>query len=394
MKRLIYAFCTMVIVALGGCGGGGSSVSGSGSGTTTLSGVVVKGYFVSGTVMAYSLENGAIKSLIGSASITGQGGYQLSYSGYAGPVLLVATGRYTDEITNKTLPETGDIILQAALPSAAGALSANITPLTELAVRKAGAREGALTAANIGYGNDLIENLFKVSDILSVTPVAYSLTALQGATTEAREYTLVLAAISRMSVSSATTATAVIGSLFASLAGDIMTSAMATELGAAISAVNSTNLLLDDLNSIGGKTIGITFRLSASSPNISGFQFTLQVPASHYIPTLSASKEVPEGSVIGIGQIGRDDIYAGFDGTTRELTVVWGNLTPISSGDVLTIYFKLDPGVSHPPPASEGYFYKDLIVSDRYLNEPIPGATLSARDSATGGALNLSLSIN
>ena len=134
MKRIIYALCTLFLAAMLSACGGGSSVSGGTGGTVNLSGVVAKGFFSSGTVRAYSLAGGA-PTLLKEGYITG-GAYNLSFSGYTGPVLLVATGKYFDEITQKTLPENGEQTLRVAMPNAVGNMTANITALTELAVRK------------------------------------------------------------------------------------------------------------------------------------------------------------------------------------------------------------------------------------------------------------------
>lgn len=390
MKYIAHIICTLLLVTLlGGCGGG-SSVSG-GGGTTTLTGVVAKGLFTNGTVIVYALVNGEKDRLLGQGIISNQGGYTISFSSYAGPVLLEATGNYLDEISGATLPAGGQLLLRAAVSNATGTMTVCITPLTEVAVDKAQQRVGKLTPLNIDYANNLVENIYKISDILQVVPVPYTLQALQTASAEAREYTLVLAAISQLALNRTTTAGGIINLLKADLAaGDIMSGTLAAELRLAINTVNSMNISLTDLGTIGDKRIGLRFNISNTAVNIAGASIILFVPSNYDIPTLLNSHEVQSGYVIAEGSARTAIVVAGFDSQTRELSILMTASPSFTAGDILTVYFNIPAGATHPP--SGGYLYKDLTVVD-YISNQAVSAVITARDVATGGTLQLSPSL-
>ncbi len=393
MKRIIYLACTLLLIILLCSCGGGSSVSGN-NGTTTLTGVVAKGLFVSGTVTAYALINGQTGQLLGQSLINTQGGYTLTFSGYTGPVLLEANGRYLDEISASNLPVSGLQFLRAAIPNAIGTMTVCITPLTEVAVDKALQQvdkalqqSGLLTAQNIAYANDLVENIFKIDDILQRIPVPYTGTALQNASTEAAEYTMVLAAISQLAQGSS--ADNVIDNLKASLAGDIMSAPMAASLGGTINQL-PLSAATNDLNLIGTKKVGVTIRLQSTLAAINLANLTLNVPATHNLPTIATGTgpafQVLEGYVVTSANISFSN--AGYDPVLRELNLILVAFDkPFTNGDLFTVYFDLPAGTQ--PTLS--YTYKDLSVLG--INQSSTNNTLTARDAATGEAIAITQSL-
>ena len=147
------AGAAIAALLLGGClsddDGDGGATSPPPAQPTTLSGAAVGGA-ISGQVCAYSLSDaGAIgtTALACTATNATTGAYSLSFSGYAGNVLLRAFGTYLDESTNTTrsIAEADAIRSMVSCPAAGGACVAAITPLTEIALRLA----GTLTPANI-----------------------------------------------------------------------------------------------------------------------------------------------------------------------------------------------------------------------------------------------------
>ncbi len=91
-------------------------------------------------------------------------------NGYQGPILAKvensngATGDYINEASNQ-LVDLGTDLRAMASANGADDVAINITPLTELAVRKAGITGNTLTATNLAT-NQKIANLFGIDDIL------------------------------------------------------------------------------------------------------------------------------------------------------------------------------------------------------------------------------------
>jgi hypothetical protein len=388
MKHFTYFFLSLLFAGmLNGCGGGSSS--GGGSGTTTLTGVVAKGLFTNGNVKVYAIVGGVQERLLGQATISSQGGYTFSTSSYSGPVMLVATGKYLDEISGLTLPATGNQVLRAAVPNATGTMTVCITPLTEVAVYKAENRVNGLTPQNIAYANDLIENIFKISDILQTIPVAYTTTGLPtAATTEAAEYTMLLAAISKLAQYSS--ADAVIDDLKANLAGDVMSPTTASNLNAAVDQL-PLKAATSDLTLLGTKKVGITVRLQSTLAAINLVNLTLIVPTVHNIPTINTGTGPAYGVVDGYITTPATITtgLAGYDNTVRELYLVFAGINQsFANGDLFTAYFDLPAGEQ---PATN-FFYKDLTVLG--INQSSTSNTLTARDTATGDPITITLSIN
>lgn len=387
MNRFRFFIFSLLLTAILCSCGGGSSVGGT-SGTTTLVGVVAKGLYVNGTVTAYALVNGQISQLLGQSLISTQGGYTISFSGYSGPVLLEATGQYLDEISQQIIPTAGTQLLRAAVPLATGTMTVSITALTELAVYKAQQRVGQLSVQNISYANDLIENIFKIDDILQRVPVPYVANQLAAASTEAAEYTMVLAAISRLAQGSSATAT--LDMLKDSLAGDIMSANMAASLVTAINQI-PLSAAVNDLNLIGSKKVGITVRLQSSLAAINLANLTLNIPAAHNLPTSATGTgpafEVLDGYIITPASVSFST--AGYDPVLRELNIILvGTSQPFTNGDIFTVYFDLPAGTQ----PSFSYTYKDLSVLG--INQTSTSNVLTARDADTGLPITINLSPN
>jgi hypothetical protein len=116
--------------------------------TTTLTGTVVAGP-VNGQACAYKLSDaGAIGDLLACATTAANSGaYSLSFSNYAGQVLMKAFGTYTDEATGQARSILESSPLRAVVACATSGVDCRsaVTPLTEAALRSA----GTLTRANI-----------------------------------------------------------------------------------------------------------------------------------------------------------------------------------------------------------------------------------------------------
>jgi hypothetical protein len=207
-------FCIIVsILFLMSCSGNGSKKSSTNTDDTddtddnntpasiTISGIASKGLISGGTVNIYTITDAGEKgSLLGSTTTASDGTYSYAVTGYTGPVLVEITGgTYVDEATGATL-HLG-VILRAALPSVSGNVSVAVTPLTEIAVQMAEAG-GGFDATKIQNANDLISQLIG-ADIISTLPANGNDSAIFGsASADAKNYALLLAAISKYSETS------------------------------------------------------------------------------------------------------------------------------------------------------------------------------------------------
>lgn len=140
-KRLVSLGGLVFALALVGCNGGGSMPS-----ATTLDGMAMAGPFLSGTVCAYRVDHGAKGALLGScASIVGAtSSFSVAVGDYTGDVLVeVDHATYDDEANaNDNIagtPLTGTLRNLVHVANPGGTITMAVTPLTEAALRLAGA---------------------------------------------------------------------------------------------------------------------------------------------------------------------------------------------------------------------------------------------------------------
>ncbi len=207
-------FCFAFFFALTGCSRKDTSSPGPGP-ATLLSGVASKGLISGATITVYALDSSGTQGSVLATTITDtNGAYSVNLGSYTGNVLVVASGgSYIDEATGSTVTGVNVPVLRTAVPNVSATATAAVTPLTEIAVRKA----GTLTSENIDEANALVANMIGGIDIITTMP-ANVLVSSQSTTTE-KNYGLMLAAISEMvSSGTATTVTAAITSIVTDLA--------------------------------------------------------------------------------------------------------------------------------------------------------------------------------
>ncbi|MGM0454260.1 MAG: hypothetical protein ACQERN_13970, partial [Thermodesulfobacteriota bacterium] len=203
---LVLLLAGLLLLPLWGCndsgGGGGSSDDGGTVSTSTLDGTLSKGPTAGAEVQVFTVANGKKDKRIGEGTTDDTGQYEidLELDGYDGPLYIEANGgTYIDEATgNETNLEA---TLRAAIPEVASdRITGCITPLTELAVRKAGT---ALDANTIRASNEMLSQMLgdegEGGDILSDRPFDPT-QANAGDTAKETEktYTMILAALSQM----------------------------------------------------------------------------------------------------------------------------------------------------------------------------------------------------
>ncbi len=198
------------------CGGGDTSTDsnvGSG-GTGFVSGAVTKGPVGNASVTAYGISGGQIGAAIGSATTDANGSFSMNIGAYTGSVMLrTSGGSYKDEATGTTMTMAQGDVMTAIMPSIAANASISgiqVTPVTSMAQTLAQGMTGGMTDANIAAANAAMGSYFSVSDVLRVVPMNPLVPgAGSGASPDARNYGMTLAAMSQyaknlnMAVSSA-----------------------------------------------------------------------------------------------------------------------------------------------------------------------------------------------
>lgn len=153
-------------VTLAACGGGGVDVVNTTPLAETPSFVVdgnaVKGAMNKAKVVAYKVNaDGTKGDALGNATTDAEGAYSIPVSGYTGVVLIEVTATadttMVDEATGTTITPASGFVLRASVASPTGTgtaktLTAQVSPLTEMAVAAA-VKAGGLSTANVEKAN-------------------------------------------------------------------------------------------------------------------------------------------------------------------------------------------------------------------------------------------------
>lgn len=163
-----------LVLALGGCGGDSDN-------STSIQGTAMAGPFLTGTVCAYKVSNGAKAEAIGSCSViaSATSSFTLNVGDYVGDVLLeINNATYDDEANPNDnvigTPLTGPMRSLIHIASVGDTVNVAITPLTEAALRMAG---GTLNNATVQAAVDQLESLLQTGsslDLRTTLPLAQS----------------------------------------------------------------------------------------------------------------------------------------------------------------------------------------------------------------------------
>lgn len=346
-------FMMAYLIACGGGGSGGSGIAPV-SKETIISGVATKGPLINGTVTIFALNaDGSKGALLKSVSTDATGYYYANLGTYTGPVIIEAFGSYVDEATGFTKAITSDTPLRAVLASASGTVSMQITPFTDLAVRKA----GALTPASIDAANKLVSDLFKF-DILNNQPVPPTAAAIRDATPAQKDYTLALAAISQLSQTNGVPLADTLDSLARGISATEMNSENAASFLSAANAFISnpnnqtglTSIASTNLGNAGGATatykLGILGDIGANA--VKGIQLELVLPAGVTIRHDVSNGRPLVGIVTAASSASSSYVDSKYTASANTLTIGFITGSGIGVGNFVTFTCDVSPGVATP----------------------------------------------
>lgn len=336
MKIKTLFMMTIVLAAMtffAACGGGGGATPQPSK--VTVSGVASKGLIDNGTINIYAANNNGTKgNLLATTTTDSFGHYTVEINNYTGPVVVEATGTYTDEATGQTKTIDTAAPLRAALPSLSGsAASIAVTPLTDLAYQKAQTAMANSTdaATAIANANSQVSGLFHV-DITSTQPVDPAQTTFQNSTRDQQIYTLALAAVSQMAKDSGTNVDSVIKALNTSGTG------AATQVSSALSTYLGTGS-----NVTGYKNLVVPLALIAGADSqVASLDFAIDLPSGTIVPagnygavdanTFSVSPTGGANTVIAMTKF-----TAASGNVPAKLRVIILNTNLLSSGQFATL---------------------------------------------------------
>lgn len=232
MKRhlLRLGSAALMLTVLSSCGGGGTNTASQEPVATAIYGIASKGPVQNGDVTVWKLnEDGTKGEVLKEGVVTSSdGSYVAEIGKYNGNIMVEVTGgTYQDEATGTTTSLS--IPLRAALTGARGNITLAVTPLTELAVRKAGDK---LTKTAIEDANALVGLMAGGISVSGTNPIDVS--KGWGRRVDDNQYGLMLAAFSQMSLKKGWTLDRVIEYIKDDLADDGVAQNAAADLKASL----------------------------------------------------------------------------------------------------------------------------------------------------------------
>jgi hypothetical protein len=351
--------------------------------------VAAKGQFTIGKVDIFGVDSvtSGKGTLLKTTSLDSLGKYSADISPYQGPILIEVSGSYKDEATGTTMVVPTTSPLRVAISNAAGNVSAMVTPLTELAVKK---MNNVFTKAAVDTINANIATAFKLDDITKTEPIDATIAAPANATAAQKNQSLVLATISQMVKNSGDTTATALDKVLTGMSADITGSTMADK-----SIAGFKTALFDFVGSTNNKTDTTAANIATSPVNlgtfklahmkistaglvdptkIGGIDFTFTLPTGVSLSKDAITNQVSPGVVVVSG-------VAAAAGTTsislatldaQALRTVMANAQGFGAGEFVDISCTVPAGNT----ATAASFATAILA-----------ATVSAKDATTGGAI-------
>lgn len=391
---LISLGMSLALLMLAGCGGDGGAPAAT---TTTISGLASKGPINGGTVKVFAIRSGQPAEQIGQSALTDSSGkFNVPVGAYSGPVMVEVTGgTFTDEATGLPVTLNSSTFLRAVVSdTAAGATTTvAVTPLTELAFRKAKGT-GSFTAATIDDANKAFADSFSLNDIINTMPVA------GGATADQKNYAFALGVFSQLVKDDPNTAAEhpeeVLERVLNTLGDDVekngnLSSEDLTKMTSAV-----TNFKNSGKDKSGGDisikipNTGLLKISTAGTPStIGAIDMIVNFPAGMTVKFDATNGEVSTDvvTISGVAAAGSNKlVLAKFTAATTtipaQLHIGLVNSTGFGLGEVVTIKFDRDTSVTFPTVAA---FSITGFTASSLSGSPLTGITVAPVSLGAGG---------
>jgi hypothetical protein len=202
MNRYSGPVLFLAMVALSGCGAAETSSPSltSSLDKTVITGMASKGPINKGTVKVFAVVNGVEGTEpIGQGQTDAVGNFSVDVGSFKGPVVVEVSGSFTDEVSTTTTVTLQSPLRAVFSNASTGKNTVAVTPLTELACKKAKRLGAKLTKASIDDANTTMAAKFKFADIVTTLPVA------GGTKVGEKEYAAACGSISQLANTSSTT---------------------------------------------------------------------------------------------------------------------------------------------------------------------------------------------
>lgn len=344
----------LLVSALVGCHDGGSETQP----ITIISGIASKGPIKAAKVRIIAIRDGAedLTAPIGQGVTDQNGNYAVDIGAYTGPFLVEVTGgSFTDEVSGAAV--TMKSPMRALFSNAVtGAHTIAVTPLTELAYKKASGA-GALSAASIDDANAIISSYFNLDSIISILPDS-------GGVGEQKKYAAVLGSISQY-ISNKKGQNESLDDALARLfkqMGDEMENAGGLSLG----TINDINTAIADFTNSGKNQTGVAVTplpspvsgllklTSAGTSTVGALDVTVNFPAGVKVLFDGATGEAAPGVVTVSGAAASGNCLQtakftpAFGGSPAQLHLGLITATGFGTGEFVTIRFDVEAGSSFP----------------------------------------------
>jgi hypothetical protein len=354
----------LLVSALTGChsGGGGQQPA------TVISGMASKGPIKAGNVKVFAIRDGIEdrSAPLGQGPTNDSGNYTVDIGAYTGPILIEATGgSFTDEVSGASV--TMKAPMRSVLSNAStGTQTMAITPLTELAYKKAIGAGILLTSASIDDANTSVASFFGLNNIISVLPVS------GGAVNDQKKYASVLASFAQYVSNNKNQNESLDDALLRLLTqiGDEVKNAGGFSMG----TINGINAAITDFENNGKNETGATatplpvpasgllkLRTAGTAGTTGAINITVNFPAGVTVLADATTGEAAVGVVTASGSAAADNnmltsakFTPSSGGSPAQLHIAFVSVTGFGTGEFATIKFGLDAGGSFP--AGESVF--------------------------------------
>lgn len=336
---------------------------------TTLSGMVSKGPISGATVNVFPINSGIADTTapIGAGQTVDGGSFSVDLGSHEGPVLVEVTGgTFTDEASGSTVALK--IPLHAIIPEAGAgtATTVTVTPMTELAYKKAKGA-GPFTSASINDANASVALAFGLKDIIGVLPVS------GGETDDQKKYAAACGAFSKLINDNRNEGESLddaLGRILGRMGGEEEDSGQlsSASTGMIEGAISSFNAGASNISGLTSDTTGTTVVSAPSFTTgllhlatvgipfaITGIDVTIALPLGVTVDYDRITGVTAPGivTISGVANFGNNNVIVAkftpaFFGTPGLLHIVLQNPNGFGLGEFAAVQFNMIPGGVFP----------------------------------------------